>query len=217
MAVRVVLADDSYLIREGTARLLAGCDEVQLLGTVGDLPGLLALVDELRPDVVVTDIRMPPTCRREGIEAARTIRARHPQTGVLVLSQYAEEDYALELLGAGAAGLGYLLKDRVGDRDDLVAAVLQVAAGGSVLDPKVVEAVVVRRATPDPVAALTPREREVLEQMALGKSNAAIARTLFVTERAVEKHINGVFLKLGLRDEPDLHCRVMAVRALLRP
>ncbi len=199
MAVRFVLADDQFLVREGTAALLSGCQELELVGTAADLPGLLALVDELTPDAVLTDIRMPPSYSREGIEAAQEIRRRHPSIGILVLSQYAEEDYAFSLLSQGATGVGYLLKERIGDRTELVHALLQVAAGGTVLDPKIVEAVVRQQSgSRSPLARLTDREREVLEQMALGKNNSAIARALVVTERAVEKHINSLFAKLEL-------------------
>jgi DNA-binding NarL/FixJ family response regulator len=168
--------------------------------------------------VVLTDIRMPPTNTTEGIDAARRIRSEHPEVGVVVLSQYTEEDYAYELLKDGAAGLGYLLKERVADVEELVRALEEVSKGGSVLDPKVVEALVARkdRLANSPMAHLTEREREVLAQMAQGKNNAAIARSLFLTERAVEKHINSLFHKLGLSEEEDVHRRVMAVLAFLR-
>jgi DNA-binding NarL/FixJ family response regulator len=167
---------------------------------------------------VLTDIRMPPTNTSEGIDAARRIRAAHPEIGVVVLSQFAEEEYAYDLLKDGAGGLGYLLKERVADVDELVRALHEVVRGGSVLDPKVVEALVAAkdRAEHSPLSEVTEREREVLEQMAQGKNNAAIARTLFLTERAVEKHINSLFSKLRLREEPDVHRRVMAVLAFLR-
>jgi DNA-binding NarL/FixJ family response regulator len=217
MPVRFVLADDQFLVREGTAALLAGCPELELVGTAADLDELLTVVEDTEPDAVLTDIRMPPNYSREGIEAAHRLRERYPAMGVLVLSQYAEEDYAFALLSEGANGVGYLLKERIGDRAELVHALQTVAAGGSVLDPKIVEAVV-RQQQParSPLAMLTQREREVLEQMALGKSNAAIARALVVSERAVEKHINTMFAKLGLTEEPDVHRRVMAVLTLLR-
>ena len=161
---------------------------------------------------------MPPTHTTEGIDAARRIRAEYPETGVVVLSQYAEEDYAYELLKDGAAGLGYLLKERVADLDELVRALKEVSRGGSVLDPKVVEGLVARkeRVAHSPLGQLTEREREVLDQMAQGKNNAAIAKALFLTERAVEKHINFLFHKLGLSDEVEVHRRVMAVLAFLR-
>jgi DNA-binding NarL/FixJ family response regulator len=216
--VRVVFAEDNYLVREGTAALLSSSDEVELVATASDLDGLLAAVESERPDAVLTDIRMPPTNTTEGIDAARKIREQHPETGVVVLSQYAEEDYAYELLKDGAAGLGYLLKERVADLTELVRALNEVAKGGSVLDPRVVEALVARkdRAAHSPLAQLTDREREVLGHMAQGQNNAAIARSLFLTERAVEKHINSLFHKLELSEEPDVHRRVMAVLALLR-
>jgi DNA-binding NarL/FixJ family response regulator len=218
MALRVVFAEDNYLVREGTAALLAAVDDIDLVASVEDLDGLLAAVEKHGPDVVLTDIRMPPTHTTEGIEAARKIRADHPEIGVVVLSQYAEEDYAYELLKDGAAGLGYLLKERVADLDELVRALNDVARGGSVLDPKVVEGLVARkdRLAHSPLAQLTEREREVLEQMAQGKNNAAIAKSLFLTDRAVEKHINSLFHKLALSDELDVHRRVMAVLAFLR-
>jgi len=205
-------------VREGTAALLSSVEDLEIVATVGDLDALMAAVEELQPDVVLTDIRMPPTHTTEGIEAARRIRAAHPDIGVAVLSQYAEEEYAYELLKDGAAGLGYLLKERVADLDELVRALREVAKGGSVLDPRVVEDLVSRkqRASHSPLGSLTEREREVLAQMAEGKNNAAIARSLFLTERAVEKHINSLFHKLGLSEEPDVHRRVMAVLAFLR-
>jgi DNA-binding NarL/FixJ family response regulator len=216
--VRVVFAEDNYLVREGTAALLGSSAEVELVATAEDLDGLLEAVEAHAPDAVLTDIRMPPTNTTEGIEAARKIREEHPDVGVVVLSQYAEEDYAYELLKDGAAGLGYLLKERVGDLEEVVRALNEVAKGGSVLDPRVVEALVARkdRAAHSPLAQLTDREREVLEHMAQGKNNAAIARSLFLTERAVEKHINSLFHKLDLSEEPDVHRRVMAVLAFLR-
>ncbi len=218
MALRVVFAEDNYLVREGTAALLASATDVELVATVADLPALLEAVEDARPNAVLTDIRMPPTHTTEGIDAARRIRAEYPETGVVVLSQYAEEDYAYELLKDGAAGLGYLLKERVADLDELVRALKEVSRGGSVLDPKVVEGLVARkeRVAHSPLGQLTEREREVLDQMAQGKNNAAIAKALFLTERAVEKHINFLFHKLGLSDEVEVHRRVMAVLAFLR-
>jgi DNA-binding NarL/FixJ family response regulator len=216
--VRVVFAEDNYLVREGTAALLSSSGEVDLVATASDLDELLTAVEAQRPDAVLTDIRMPPTNTTEGIDAARKIREEHPDVGVVVLSQYAEEDYAYELLKDGAAGLGYLLKERVSDLEELVRALNEVAKGGSVLDPRVVEALVARkdRVAHSPMAQLTDREREVLGHMAQGQNNAAIARSLFLTERAVEKHINSLFHKLGLSEEPDVHRRVMAVLAFLR-
>jgi DNA-binding NarL/FixJ family response regulator len=216
--VRVVFAEDNYLVREGTAALLDSTEGVEVVGIATNLEELLLAVDELGPDAVLTDIRMPPTNSTEGIDAARKIRGEHPEIGVVVLSQFAEEDYAYELLKDGAAGLGYLLKERVADVTELVRALNEVAKGGSVLDPKVVEALVAAkdRMAHSPLAQCTEREREVLEHMAQGQNNAAIARSLFLTERAVEKHINSLFHKLGLSDEPEVHRRVMAVLAFLR-
>jgi DNA-binding NarL/FixJ family response regulator len=216
--VRVVFAEDNYLVREGTAALLQTSEEVELIGTASALDELLEAVEELKPDVVLTDIRMPPTNSTEGIDAARRIRSDHPDIGVVVLSQFAEEEYAYELLKDGAAGLGYLLKERVSNLDELVRALNEVARGGSVLDPKVVEALVSAkdRMAHSLLATLTDREREVLEHMAQGQNNASIAKSLFLTERAVEKHINSLFHKLGLSEETDVHRRVMAVLAFLR-
>jgi DNA-binding NarL/FixJ family response regulator len=216
--IRVVFAEDNYLVREGTAALLGTSDQVELVGTATTRDELLAAVDEHRPDAVLTDIRMPPTGTNEGIEAAKAIRAAHPQIGVVVLSQFVEEDYAFELLKDGAAGLGYLLKERVADVDELVRALGEVSKGGSVLDPRVVEALVSAkdRMAHSPLTQLTDREREVLSHMAQGQNNSAIAVSLFLTERAVEKHINSLFHKLGLTEEPDVHRRVMAVLAFLR-
>ena len=216
--VRVVFAEDNYLVREGTAALLQSSDEVDLIGTASALDELLIAVEELKPEVVLTDIRMPPTNSTEGIDAARRIRSDHPDIGVVVLSQFAEEEYAYELLKDGAAGLGYLLKERVSNLDELVRALNEVSKGGSVLDPKVVEALVSAkdRMAHSPLGQLTDREREVLEHMAQGQNNASIAKSLFLTERAVEKHINSLFHKLGLSEETDVHRRVMAVLAFLR-
>ena len=216
--IRVVFAEDNYLVREGTAALLATCDEIDLVGTAASRDELLSAVDDLGPDAVLTDIRMPPSGTNEGIEAAKLIRAAHPQIGVVVLSQFADEEYAYDLLKDGASGLGYLLKERVADVDELVRALTEVSHGGSVLDPKVVEALVAakERMAHSPLALLTDREREVVAHMAQGQNNAAIARSLFLTERAVEKHINSLFHKLGLTEEPDVHRRVMAVLAFLR-
>ncbi len=218
MPLRVVFAEDNYLVREGTAALLAEIEDVEIVATAADQSELLAAVEEHTPDAVLTDIRMPPTNTTEGIDAARRIRAEHPDTGVVVLSQFAEEEYAYELLKDGAEGLGYLLKERVADVEEIVRALHDVAAGGSVLDPKVVEGLVSRRdrEATSPLGQLTQREREVLSLMAEGKNNAAIAASLFLTERAVEKHINSLFHKLGLSEEPDVHRRVMAVLAFLR-
>lgn len=215
--LRVVFAEDNYLVREGTTALLSGSGEVEVVGTAEDLDGLLTAVAEHTPDAVLTDIRMPPTGTDEGIRAAKRIRAEHPDTGVVVLSGFADEEYAYELLKDGAEGLGYLLKERVADVEEVVRALNEVARGGSVLDPKVVEALVAAkdRMAHSPLASLTEREREVLSHMAQGQNNAAIARSLFLTERAVEKHINSIFMKLGLSDEEDVAKRVMATLMFL--
>jgi DNA-binding NarL/FixJ family response regulator len=216
--VTVVFAEDNYLVREGTSALLAEHRGVEIVGTAATYDELLAEVETRQPDAVLTDIRMPPSNTDEGIRAARQIRADHPAIGVVVLSQYADEDYAYDLLKDGAEGLGYLLKERVADVDEVVRALSEVARGGSVLDPKIVEALVAAkdRMSHSPLAQLTDREREVLSHMAMGQNNAAIAEQLFLTERAVEKHINSLFHKLGLTEEPMVHRRVMAVLAFLR-
>ena len=215
MTLRVVFADDNYLVREGVSALLAEADSIDLVGTAGDAEALMRAVAGLQPDAVLTDIRMPPTHSNEGIEAAKRIRSEFPQVGVVVLSQYVEEDYAFELLADGVAGMGYLLKERVSDLDEVVRAVHEVARGGSVLDPLVVEALLARRGSDGPLLGLTEREREVLAQMATGRNNATIAKTLFMSDRAVEKHIGSLFQKLGLADEHDVNRRVMAVLAYL--
>jgi DNA-binding NarL/FixJ family response regulator len=213
MALRVVLAEDNALLREGLSRLIAAQPDLELAGTCADLPGLLAAVDEEPPDVVVTDIRMPPSGTDEGIRAANTVRERHPEVGVVVLSQYANPDYALALLEGGSARRAYLLKERVGDVEELLGAIREVARGGSVVDPKVVDALVTAtsRAVKSDLDRLTPREGEILGEMATGKSNAAIASSLILSERAVEKHTNSIFSKLGLTEEPDVNRRVKAV------
>jgi DNA-binding NarL/FixJ family response regulator len=217
VGLRVVFADDNFLVREGISALLTEAGEVDLVETVGDPDALLRAVAEHRPDAVLTDIRMPPTFTTEGIDAAKRIRAAHPSTGVVVLSQYVEEDYAFDLLSEGVAGLGYLLKERVSQLDELVRALYDVARGGSVLDPRVVEGLLARKAqdSRSPLLRLTGREREVLQEMAAGRSNAATSKALFMSERAVEKHISSVFQKLGLADESDVNRRVMAVLAFL--
>jgi DNA-binding NarL/FixJ family response regulator len=217
MTVRVVFADDNYLVREGVAALLAETTEVDLVETASDTDGLLRAVAAHRPDAVLTDIQMPPTFTTEGIDAAKRIRASFPGTGVLVLSQYVEEDYALELLSAGVEGLGYLLKERVSDVDELVRALHEVARGGSALDPKVVEGLLARKNQDSSSAlrGLTDREREVLRELAAGRSNASTAKVLYMSERAVEKHVGSVFQKLGLSNEADVNRRVMAVLAYL--
>ncbi len=217
MTVRVVFADDNYLVREGVVALLTETPDVELLESVGDPTALHAAVAAHRPDAVLTDIRMPPTFTTEGIEAAKRIRTEHPGVGVVVLSQYVEEDYAYELLADGVAGLGYLLKERVSQVDDLVRALHEVARGGSALDPKVVEGLMARKSqeASSPLRGVTERELEVLQAMATGLSNSAIASTVFMSERAVEKHIGSVFQKLGVVNEPDVNRRVMAVLAFL--
>jgi DNA-binding NarL/FixJ family response regulator len=211
--IRVVLAEDHYLVREGVRRLLETQPDVEVAAVCGDLDALLAAVEAERPEVVLTDIRMPPGRVDEGIQAALVLRETNPEVGVVVLSQYSEPAYALALLEGGTARRAYLLKERVEDVEQLVAAIRAVAVGGSVIDPKVVEALVARKAATEssPLAELTPRERDVLKEMAEGKNNAAIAATLFLTERSVEKVIHSIFLKLGLAWEAAVHKRVKAV------
>lgn len=212
MTIRIVVAEDSYLIREGLVRLLEAEPELELAAVCDDLPSLLESIERERPDVVLTDIRMPPGRTDEGIRAAASLRETDPEIGVVVLSQYAEPDYALALLEGGSDGRAYLLKERVADIEQLVGAIRQVATGGSVIDPKVVEALLAAHRRPDSsLDALTPRELEILEEMAQGKSNAAIAAALVLTERAVEKHINSIFGKLALSYEKDVNKRVKAV------
>ena len=217
MAVRVVFADDSFLVREGVAGLLTETPEVELVATATNPVELHAAVKAHRPDAVLTDIRMPPTFTTEGIDAAKRIRAEFPETGVLVLSQYIEEQYAFDLLSEGVAGLGYLLKERVSQVDELVGALEAVARGGSSLDPKVVEGLMARKTSQasSPLQALTERELEVLKELAAGRSNAATASALFMSDRAVEKHISSVFQKLDLTQESDVNRRVMAVLVFL--
>jgi DNA-binding NarL/FixJ family response regulator len=211
--IRLVLADDHYLVREGVRRLLEAEPELEITATCGDLESLLDAVDANRPDVVVTDIRMPPGNADEGIRAAERLRDTHPEVGVVVLSQYANPGYALALLELGSAGRAYLLKERVDDVEQLVAAIRAVAEGGSAIDPKVVETLVAARGRSEDsrLDQLTPRERDVLREMAEGKNNAAIAETLFLTERSVEKVIHSIFVKLGLTWETAVHKRVKAV------
>jgi DNA-binding NarL/FixJ family response regulator len=216
VALRVVFADDNFLVREGISALLTEAEEIDLVATVVDPEALLRAVAEHQPDAVLTDIRMPPTFTTEGIDAAKRIRAGHPSIGVVVLSQYVEEEYAFDLLSEGVAGLGYLLKERVSQLDELVRALYDVARGGSVLDPRVVEGLLARKAEESSALhLLTGREREVLQEMAAGRSNAATSKALFMSERAVEKHVSAVFQKLGLADESDVNRRVMAVLAFL--
>jgi DNA-binding NarL/FixJ family response regulator len=217
MTVRVVFADDNYLVREGVAGLLGEASEVELVETVADPEALHRAVGLHRPDAVLTDIRMPPTFTTEGIEAAKRIRSQFPGTGVVVLSQYVEDDYAFELLADGVEGMGYLLKERVSEVDELVRALQDVARGGSALDPKVVEGLLARksRETSSALSSLTDREREVMQEIATGRSNAATARALYMSERAVEKHVSAVFQKLGLVSESETNRRVTAVLAYL--
>jgi DNA-binding NarL/FixJ family response regulator len=224
--LQIVIADDNYLVREGTRQLLEASGEVTVQAAVGSAPELLDAVRRRRPDAVLTDIRMPvPAAANgdqapamEGIDAAHAIKMSQPHVGVVVLSQYADESYAFELFRNGTAGLAYLLKDRVGDLDQLLSALRAVAAGGSVIDPQVVDALVSRRARlqSSPVARLSPRELDVLREMAQGRGNAGIARALHLSESSVEKHVNAIFTKLDLASEQQVHRRVAAVLTFLR-
>jgi DNA-binding NarL/FixJ family response regulator len=218
MPIGVVLAEDNTLLRTGLVRMIEHTDDLTLLGSAGDLPELLALIEQTSPDVVVTDIRMPPTGTDEGIQVAAQLRAERPDVGVVVLSQHDDSAYALALLDGGSQGRAYLLKERVADVDELVAAIREVAAGGSVIDPKVVEGLVTASRAPRRTELdwLTPRELEVLGEMAQGKSNAAIAATLVLSERAIEKHTNSIFSKLSLSEERDVNRRVKAVLLYLQ-
>lgn len=216
MPLRVVMAEDNFLIREGVRELLDSDPDVEVVASCGDMDSLLEAVAREKPDVVLTDIRMPPTETDEGIRAAEALRASDPDLGVVVLSQYDEPDYALALLERGARGRGYLLKQRVSDLDQLVGALREVARGGSVIDPRIVEGLVAARSkAASPLDRLTGREREVLSEMAQGKNNAAIAGALTLTERAIERHINAIFSKVGLSQEKDVHRRVKAVLLFL--
>jgi DNA-binding NarL/FixJ family response regulator len=217
MALRVVVAEDNLLVREGVVTLLEHQENLTVCGSCGTYDELIETVARESPDVVVTDIRMPPTGSDEGIRAALALRTTHPETGVVVLSQYVDPAYALALLEHGSEGRAYLLKERVSDAAQIVHAIEEVARGGSVIDPVVVEALVAQRKhrRNSPLDRLTPREREVLEQMAQGRNNAGIAQALFLSERAVEKHINSLFSKLGLSEEVDVHRRVKAVLVFL--
>ncbi|HEX6652339.1 MAG TPA: response regulator transcription factor [Thermoleophilaceae bacterium] len=217
MPLRLVLAEDNLLVREGLQQLLAGADGLEVVGSCGDLDALLETIEDQRPDVVVTDIRMPPTRTDEGIQVAERLRASDPRAGVVVLSQYAEPAYVLKLLDAGSDGRAYLLKDRIHDRGQLSTAIRTVAAGGSVIDPKIVEVLVAARSRAErsPLRELTEREREVLAEIAEGKSNAAIAESLVLTKRAVEKHINSIFMKLRLAGADDVSKRVKATLMFL--
>jgi DNA-binding NarL/FixJ family response regulator len=213
MAIRVVLAEDSYLVREGIRGLLETRPQLELVAMCGDLESLLGAVESEHPDVVLTDIRMPPDSVDEGIQAARRLRETSPEVGVVVLSQYAQPGYALALLESGSERRAYLLKERVEDIDELVAAISTVADGGSVIDPKVVESLVAARSAEERslLSELTRREREVLHEMAQGKNNAAIAETLVITERSVEKYVHAIFTKLGIAWEENVNRRVKAV------
>jgi DNA-binding NarL/FixJ family response regulator len=213
MVVRVVLAEDSLLMREGIVSVLALSDEIDVVDTCEDYDGLLASVAEHEPDVVVTDIRMPPSQTDEGIRAASEIRASNPDVGVVVLSQYVEPDYAMRLFEEGSDGRAYLLKERVGDVEELARAIVRVADGGSVVDPKVVDALIDARtdATPTVLDRLTEREGEVLAEIAKGGTNVAVGEALFISPRSVEKHVNSIFMKLDLSHETDTNRRVRAV------
>jgi DNA-binding NarL/FixJ family response regulator len=217
MAVDVVLADDNLIVREGLAQLLSDDPDIRVVGLCDDLGSLTLLVDEHRPDVVVTDIRMPPTHTDEGLRAAAQLRDRHPGIGVVVLSNYSTPAYALALLETGSEGRAYLLKERVHDRAQLVSAIHAVAVGGSMMDPKIIEPLVAARTHGERslLADLTPRERDVLSEIAQGKSNQAIAESLVLTKRAVEKHINSIFLKLNLAGAEDVSKRVKAALLFL--
>jgi DNA-binding NarL/FixJ family response regulator len=213
MSLRVVIAEDSLLVREGVRQVIDRQPDLDVVGDYPDLPSLRVALEQDMPDVVVTDVRMPPAFSDEGIRVAVELRESHPDVGVVVLSQYAEPSYANELLAGGSAGRAYLLKERVSQADQLVDAIREVSRGGSVIDPTVVDMLVSAssKGPSSPLASLTPRELEVLDQVAQGKSNAAVASALFLTERAVEKHINALFAKLGLGVTPDLNRRVAAV------
>lgn len=212
-----MLAEDNLLVREGVRQLLSTVSDLDVVAVCTDRDSLMVAVLNENPDAVVTDIRMPPTNTDEGIQVAARLRETSPQTGVVVLSQYSEAEYALKLFAQGAAGRAYLLKERVSDLDQLVNAIREVARGGSVVDPKVVEALIAARArrAQSPLTTLTPRERQVLSHVAQGQNNAAVAAGLFLTERAVEKHINAIFSKLGLSEERDVHRRVKAALIFL--
>jgi DNA-binding NarL/FixJ family response regulator len=212
MTIRLVLAEDNFLVREGVARMIAATDDMQVLASCEDLPSAIATIDELVPDVVLTDIRMPPTHNDEGVRVAKHCRDKHPQIGVLLLSQYAEPGYIKQLLTQGTEGRGYLLKERIGNLDDLTSAIHAVASGESAIDPKVVESLVRGRARAGDtgIERLSPREKEVLAAIAEGRTNAAIADQLVISQHAVEKHINSIFAKLGLSGDQHSHPRVRA-------
>jgi DNA-binding NarL/FixJ family response regulator len=217
VAIRVVVAEDSLVVREGLQELLASSPSIEVVGAYGDVRSLLDAVESDSPDVVLTDIRMPPSNTDEGIRLAEQLRQSHPSTGVVVLSQYADAPYVLALLEHGSDRRGYLLKERIHDRGQLISAIDAVARGGSVIDPKVVEVLVEARvrAERSPLGRLTPRERDVLAELAEGKSNAAIADSLVLSKRAVEKHVNSIFTKLGLAASEDVSKRVKATLLFL--
>jgi len=217
VGLRIVLAEDNYIVREGVEKLINSEPDLEVAAACADYDALLRAVAAERPDVVVTDIRMPPTGTDEGIRAANELRSSHPDLGVVVLSQYSEPRYALDFLESGSKGRAYLLKERVSDIGQLAQAIREVARGGSVIDPEVVDALVAARsrAADSPLRVLTPRETEILGEMAQGKNNAAVAASLVLSERAVEKHINSIFSKLALSQEPDVHRRVKAVLLFL--
>ena len=211
MSLRVAIAEDSLLVREGVRQVLERETDIEVVAACADVRELRAALDDAAPDVVLTDVRMPPDFSDEGIRLAVELRETHPSIGVVVLSQYAEPAYASALLDGGSAGRAYLLKERVSEPGQLVSAVRAVATGGSVIDPTIVDLLVSSRTARSPLSALTPRELEVLDQVAQGKSNASVAAALFLTERTVEKHINALFAKLGLPATPDVNRRVTAV------
>jgi DNA-binding NarL/FixJ family response regulator len=213
--MRVLIAEDSVLLRAGLSRLLTD-EGFEVVGTVHDGPGLVSAATALRPDVAIVDIRMPPTHTDEGLRAALEVRRRLPEVAILILSQYVEERYALELIENNPEGVGYLLKDRVVEVDDFLDSLNRVAAGGTVLDSEVVGQLLGRRRRKSPLDTLTAREREVLALLAEGRTNVSIARQLFITDRAVEKHITNIFAKLQLPDSPDDHRRVLAALIQLR-
>ena len=217
MTIRVVVAEDSLIVREGLQQLLSASPSLEVVGAHGDVDALLRAVEQERPDVILTDIRMPPSNTDEGIRMADHLREAHPTTGVVVLSQYAEPTYVLALLERGSDRRGYLLKERIHDRGQLVSAIDTVARGGSVIDPKIVELLVESKARVErsPLSELTPREHEVLAEMAEGKSNAGIAESLVLSKRAVEKHVNSIFMKLGLAGSENVSKRVKATLMFL--
>jgi DNA-binding NarL/FixJ family response regulator len=217
VALRIALAEDNYIVREGLEQLLGGDEEIEVLASCADMSSLLAAVETDPPDVVLTDIRMPPDGDDAGIQIASRLRETHPRIGVVVLSQYSEPGYVLRLLDSGSEGRAYLLKERIADRSQLTRAIRAVAEGGSVIDPKIVEVLVQARARADssPLTEMTPRELDVLAAVAEGKSNAAIAEELVLSKRAIEKHINAIFLKLGLTYSPDAEQISKRVRAAL--